>query len=223
MRLLDLFCGAGGAAMGYHRAGFEDITGIDNRPMPRYPFNFIQADALGYLAEHGQEYDVIHASPPCQHYSVTKYLHNNQYPDLIEPLRKMLKETGKTYVIENVIGAPLLDPITLCGISFGLMVRRHRLFETKFFILQPPDRCKNEKYYVIFGHEVRARRHGAKAGEKQKISVGRMAMGIDWMTRGELSQAIPPAYTEYVGKWILDPINRLAKEFEPLVINKANS
>ena len=152
MKLLDLFCGAGGAAMGYYRAGFDDITGVDNKPMPRYPFRFIQADALEYLAEHGHEYDVIHASPPCQRYTRAQNASKNSgaHPDLIEPIRNLLMLTKKLYVIENVIGAPLIDPKVLCGLSFGLRVRRHRLFETNFFFLVPPDQCKNEDYYVIF-------------------------------------------------------------------------
>ena len=206
MKLLDLFCGAGGAAMGYYRAGFDDITGVDNKPMPRYPFQFIQADALEYLAEHGHEYDVIHASPPCQRYTRAQNASKNSgaHPDLIEPIRNLLMLTKKLYVIENVIGAPLIDPKVLCGLSFGLRVRRHRLFETNFFFLVPPDQCKNEDYYVIFGNEVRERRHGEHAGRKNKINEGRIAMGIEWMTRKELSEAIPPAYTEYIGKRILE-------------------
>ena len=206
MKLLDLFCGAGGSAMGYYRAGFDDITGVDNKPMPRYPFQFIQADALEYLAEHGHEYDVIHASPPCQRYTRAQNASKNSgaHPDLIEPIRNLLMLTKKLYVIENVIGAPLIDPKVLCGLSFGLRVRRHRLFETNFFFLVPPDQCKNEDYYVIFGNEVRERRHGEHAGRKNKINEGRIAMGIEWMTRKELSEAIPPAYTEYIGKRILE-------------------
>ena len=206
MKLLDLFCGAGGSAMGYYRAGFDDITGVDNKPMPRYPFRFIQADALEYLAEHGHEYDVIHASPPCQRYTRAQNASKNSgaHPDLIEPIRNLLMLTKKLYVIENVIGAPLIDPKVLCGLSFGLRVRRHRLFETNFFFLVPPDQCKNEDYYVIFGNEVRERRHGEHAGRKNKINEGRIAMGIEWMTRKELSEAIPPAYTEYIGKRILE-------------------
>jgi len=192
--------------MGYYRAGFDDITGVDNKPMPRYPFRFIQADALEYLAEHGHEYDVIHASPPCQRYTRAQNASKNSgaHPDLIEPIRNLLMLTKKLYVIENVIGAPLIDPKVLCGLSFGLRVRRHRLFETNFFFLVPPDQCKNEDYYVIFGNEVRERRHGEHAGRKNKINEGRIAMGIEWMTRKELSEAIPPAYTEYIGKRILE-------------------
>ena len=132
MKLLDLFCGAGGAAMGYHRAGFDDITGVDIKPMPRYPFKFIQGDALEYLAAHGAEYDVIHASPPCQAYSIMQHANHmrKDHPDLVDSVRDALKQTGKPWIIENVPGAPLIDPILLCGLSFGLRVIRHRLFES---------------------------------------------------------------------------------------------
>lgn len=199
-RLLDLFCGAGGAAMGYARAGFA-VTGVDIKPQKRYPFAFVQADALAYVAEHGHEYDVIHASPPCQRYTVAQNAAKNAdaHPDLVAPVRELLIVTGKPYVIENVVGAPLREPVQLCGISFGLQVRRHRLFESNVFLMVPPCQCQRADYYVIFGHEVRQRRHGRKAGRKNLITVGRIAMGIDWMTRAELSEAIPPAYTEWIG------------------------
>lgn len=136
-RLLDLFCGAGGAAMGYHRAGFE-VVGVDLKPQKHYPFEFHQADALEFLAEHGREFDVIHASPPCQAHTSLKNLHDKDYPELIEPTRRLLEKTGLPYIIENVVGAPLRNPILLCGSSFGLRVRRHRLFESNWFLIAPP-------------------------------------------------------------------------------------
>lgn len=209
MKLLDLFCGAGGAAVGYYRAGFIDITGIDNRPMPRYPFEFIQTDALEYLEAHGREYDVIHASPPCQRWTIAQNAAKNAeaHPDSIAPTRDLLIATGKPYIIENVVGAPLQNPATLCGLSFGLKVRRHRIFETNFFILVPADQCKNQDYYVIFGNEVRNRQHGEKAARKNNIAAGRKAMDIGWMTRKELSEAIPPAYTEYIGCQLITLLN----------------
>jgi len=205
MRLLDLFCGAGGAAMGYHRAGFDEIVGVDNRPQKRYPFTFVLGDALEYVAEHGREFDMIHASPPCQRYTVAQNAAKNahNHPDLVAQVRRLLIDTGKPYVIENVVGAPLINAARLCGKSFGLNVRRHRLFETSTFFLTPSCQCKNTDYFVIFGHEVRNRRHGQHAGRKNKIAEGRKAMGIDWMTRGELSESIPPAYTEYIGGQML--------------------
>jgi DNA (cytosine-5)-methyltransferase 1 len=208
MRLLDLFCGAGGAAMGYHRAGFTDIVGVDIAPQPRYPFEFVQADALEYVAEHGREFDVIHASPPCQRYTMAQNAAKNghSHPDLIGPVREALIAVGKPYIIENVVGAPLDHPAVICGKSFGLNVRRHRLFETNWFLMTPPCQCRNTDYYVIFGHEVRNRRHGQRACRKNRIDVGRRAMGIEWMTRAELSEAIPPAYTEWIGKQLLAAI-----------------
>src|SRR5688500_15798892 len=151
-RLLDLFCGAGGAAMGYHRAGFE-VMGVDINRQPHYPFEFIQADALWYLAaledkRHGltakDAFDVIHASPPCQLYSTVgkqaAKKHDITYPDLVGPTRELLVKSGLPYVIENVMGAPLISPIRLCGSSFGLDIRRHRRFELGGFdiLLTPP-------------------------------------------------------------------------------------
>jgi DNA (cytosine-5)-methyltransferase 1 len=205
MKLLDLYCGAGGAAMGYHRAGFDEIVGVDNKHQKRYPFEFVQADALEYLAEHGGEFDLIHASPPCQKFTVAQNAAKRAHlhPDLVGPTRDALLTIGKPYVIENVVGSPLLEPAIICGKSFGLNVRRHRLFETNWFLMTPPCQCKNTDYFVIFGHEVRNRLHGNAAGRKNNIAAGRKAMGIDWMTRGELSEAIPPAYTEFIGKQMM--------------------
>ena len=129
-RLLDLFCGAGGAAMGYHRAGFE-VVGVDIKPQPHFPFEFHQVDALTYTLD---GFDAYHASPPCQRYSCAVNLHNNRdsHPDLIDIVRNILLKTGKHYVIENVPGSPLINPTQLCGSAFGLRVRRHRLFEITF-------------------------------------------------------------------------------------------
>lgn len=199
---LDLFCGAGGSSMGYHRAGFE-MTGVDNRPQPRYPFRFVQADALEYVAEHGHEFSAIFASPPCQAYSVTNNIWKttDKHPELIEPTRDALNEIGVPWVIENVPGAPLRTSVVLCGAMFGLRVYRHRLFESSTLIFQPPhpkhvERAsygrtpKNGEFYTISGH------FGGVDGARE-------AMGIDWMTRDELSQAIPPAYTEFIGCQLL--------------------
>ena len=148
MRLLYLFCGAGGAGMGYHRAGFE-VTGVDIAPQPRYPFKFIQSDALEYLAAHGAEYDVIHASPPCQGYSRLRHLpwlKDRVYPMLIDKTRELLDKTGKPWIIENVEDSPLVG-ITLCGLMFGLNVYRHRKFEMSTFMLQPP----HQPHQVVIG------------------------------------------------------------------------
>src|SRR4051812_1654279 len=143
-RLLDLFCGQGGAGEGYARAGFE-VVGVDLEPQPRSPHTFVQGDALEYVKANGHLFDVIHASPPCQAYSITKHTHNVTHPDLVGPTRDALVATGLPYVIENVPGAPLLQPVTLCGTEFALpardndgrtlQLRRPRLFESNRFLL----------------------------------------------------------------------------------------
>lgn len=141
MRLLDLFCGAGCAAMGYYRAGFDEIVGVDIKPQPRYPFTFIQADAMTFPLD---GFDAIHASPPCQHYSVTKILHKNEHPDLYGIVKERLIKNACPYILENVIGAPYNSGIVLCGSMFGLGVWRHRNFETNFGILAPS--CEHGKH-----------------------------------------------------------------------------
>lgn len=211
-RLLDLFCGAGGAGEGYARTGF-DVTGVDIRPMPRNPHTFIQADALEYLRNHGHEYDVIHASPPCQAYSVANNIHGRtDHPDMIAEVRKELIAVGKPYVIENVPGSPLVNYVQICGLSLGLNVKRHRWFESNILLLGTP--CGDHKgdWLLVFGHTVLERGHVvgvAKGGgpvirrKHTTTERGREAMGIDWMSRDELSQAIPPAYTEHIGHQLM--------------------
>lgn len=204
MRLLDLFCGAGGASMGYHRAGF-DVTGVDIQPQPRYPFRFIQADALTYFAEHWQEYDIFHASPPCQAYSSLtpdkkKHLH------LIPEVQAMFRATGKPYIIENVAGAKsfLQNPQMLCGTMFGLNVIRHRFFECHPPIYFAPHGCSHRKKVVRCGRTPDpATQYHSVAGNFPNITYAKQAMGIDWMNRRELAEAIPPAYTQWLGKQIL--------------------
>jgi hypothetical protein len=203
-RLLDLYCGAGGAAMGYWRAGF-DVTGVDHVPQPRYPFRFVEADALTFPLD---GYDVIHASPPCQIHSALRVLGGGDYPDLIPPTRARLRAWGGLYVIENVGRAPLTNCVTLCGSSFGLGVRRHRRFETSFMIWNPP-RCAHdlqpEPIDVTGGGGPRSPRKKPTGGQSRKVCVARarVAMGIDWQTRDELAQSIPPAYTEWLGEQII--------------------
>ncbi len=207
-RLLDLYSGAGGAAEGYHRAGF-DVTGVDNRSQPHYPFAFIQADALEYLAGHGGEYEAFHASPPCQAHSSLKYVTGKEYTDLIPITRELLIASGKPYVIENVERAPLLNPITLCGTMFGLKVFRHRKFETSFFMLAP-EHISHRWWGARVGRcghrEIDASGFMSIAGHFSNVAHAREAMGIDWMVASELAQAIPPAYTEYIGKQLLETL-----------------
>jgi DNA (cytosine-5)-methyltransferase 1 len=208
-RLLDLFCGAGGAGMGYHRAGF-DVTGVDIRPQPRYPFTFIQGDAMTFPLD---GFDAIHASPPCQAYSVANNIHGRgDHPMLIEPIRQRLLDRGVPYVIENVPRAPLLNPITICGLTLGLNVKRHRLFETSFPVMTYPCAGHDGDWLLVFGQTVLERGHEigrtAKNGpiiRRKHVGTdrGREAMGIDWMTRDELSEAIPPAYTEHIGGYLM--------------------
>jgi len=216
-KILDLFCGAGGCAAGYSRAGF-DVVGVDLHPQPYYPFEFYQADALDYLAEHGCEFDAIHASPPCQAYSVLSHLSRPGHKALVVETRAGLIASGKPYIIENVPGAPLLAPLLLCGSMFGLktesgaQLRRHRLFETSFFVLTPGECNHSDQTIGIFGNKARdtaaEKRHyskskdsrGRPSGIKFSLNDAQCAMGIDWMPFRYLSQAIPPAYTEYIGK-----------------------
>lgn len=202
-RVLDLFSGAGGAAMGLHRAWPDaEIVGVDIKPQPRYPFSFIQADVMTFLgwAQLGT-FDFIWASPPCQKYSAATRHLAKETPKLIDPVRDALIAAEVPYCIENTPGAPLRNPVTLCGLSFGLNVKRHRLFETNFPVA--PVACvpgHPGNWLVIFGHECRDRRHGHAAGRKNKLADGRKAMDIEWMTRGELSEAIPPAYSQYIAE-----------------------
>ncbi len=189
-RLLDLFCGAGGCAAGYVAAGFE-VTGVDIVPQPRYPFHFIQADALEFPLD---GFDVIHASPPCQRYSVTFALWQREYADLVPLMRSRLWASGKPCVIENVVGAPLPGSIVLCGTMFGLGVLRHRLFESNVLLFAPgpcqhQGTVKDGQYVTVFG----------KGGNGYTKARGSQAMDIAWMTVRELSQAIPPRYTEWIG------------------------
>lgn len=205
--LLDLFCGAGGAAMGYHRAGFE-VVGVDINPQPHYPFEFHQGDALEYLralltfAE--PTFIAIHASPPCQGYSAMSTCRPglaDKYPRLIEPIREHLIRSGLPYIIENVEGSPLLDPTVLCGFMFGLELYRHRLFETNFplpFIIHPEHLTLASKA----GHWTPGTIMSV-AGHIAPIGHARSIMGIDWMNRDELAQAIPPAYTEFIGRQLM--------------------
>lgn len=208
-RLLDLFCGQGGAAMGYSRAGF-DVVGVDIVPQPRYPFEFHQADALAYVAEHGHEFDAIHASPPCQAHTAMKSNWNSKpHENLLTPTLALLETIAVPWVVENVPGAPMRRDITLCGTMFGLGVgdaelRRHRWFQTNWptpVLLTPCAHGANPVTIGVYGQHGRDRRRDVQTF----ISVedGKVAMGIDWMTGDGLSQAIPPVYTEFISKYLL--------------------
>lgn len=209
-RLLDLFCGAGGAGMGYHRAGFE-VVGVDIKTQPRYPFECIKADALEVLVSGDMHFDVIHASPPCQAYSRSR--NNGTNADavkLIVPVRKLLQASGLPFVIENVEGAPLHFPLMICGAIFGLSVSgmdlpRHRLFECSHLLLSPACCHRRGKTIGVYGNGTNSY-HRAKLGRCITDAEKKEAMGIDWMTRKELTQAIPPAYTEFIGKQLLEAI-----------------
>jgi DNA (cytosine-5)-methyltransferase 1 len=209
MRLLDLFCGAGGAAMGYHRAGFTEIVGVDIQPQPRYPFTFIQADAMTFPLD---GFDVIHASPPCQAYSTLRNLgkqnHRPHY-DLVAETRERCQRSGIPYIIENVPGSPLHGSLVLCGQYFGLEVRRHRHFETSILMLiESCHRSHKEKPVAVYGDH--PERHTYKPGSggyihrAATLEIAQEAMGIDWMEWKEITQAIPPAYTEWIGRQLLN-------------------
>lgn len=271
--LLDLYCCQGGAGMGYHRAGFR-VVGVDTKPQPRYPFEFVQADALAFLEKHGPYFDAVHASPPCQAFTTLRHLPTSRsHPNLIPATRELLDSLGKPYVIENVPGAPLLNPVVLCGTMFdlrtrcGAQLRRHRLFETNWLLMcglvcwhgahtctvtghnpentgarkrnrkdrtititghSPYDPAKEKAkqrakvpVISIFGEHARDRsaerqqctrtititgstpqQNVVRNQERETFSVddAREAMGIDWMGMKGLSQAIPPAYTEFIGR-----------------------
>ena len=220
MRILDLFCCAGGAGAGYRSAGFE-VTGVDLFPQPRYPFAFLQMDALNLDPRFVAGFDAIHASPPCQAHTSMGRMHNAKaHDDLIPATRAFLKRSGKPWVMENVVGAPLDNPITLCGTMFGLgagglELRRHRLFEASFHIDAPPCRHGGEGTIGIYGGHVRnrSRREGSmdRGVPDPANADGQIAMGIDWMTLGELSQAIPPAYTRFIGSQLRRYIRRCGR------------
>lgn len=224
MRLLDLFCGAGGAAVGYHRAGFE-VVGVDINPQPNYPFKLLWGDALEAFEQREwlASFDAIHASPPCQ--AFTRYRrrpgHVKDSPDLVAPTRALLEAAGLPWVIENVEGAPLIGPVRLCGSMFDpvMEIQRHRLFETNWNLQPHPNPCRHK----LFGEPNQYPggrsliNHGdSRALCRATMEIGRWnipledqqaAMGIDWTTLKELSEAIPPAYTEWVGTQLMEVLN----------------
>ena len=206
MRLLDLFCGAGGAAMGYHQAGFDEIVGVDMYPQPDYPFEFVQADALDLWWAH-EDWDLIHASPPCQaHSALTKGTNAGRiYPDLIDATRDELRVFGRSpFVLENVAGAPIRKDLTLCGEMFGLGVIRHRYFELNGWDARQPAHINHRgrvagyrhgewfdgPYFAVYG----------EGGGKGTVAQWQQAMGIEWTdNRKSIAEAIPPAYSAFLG------------------------
>jgi len=218
--LLDLFCGAGGAGLGYSRAGFK-VVGVDLNPQPNYPFPFIQTDAMKLDPAFMSLFDALHASPPCQSYSDLAKRNGNAdaWPRLVEPVREMLASTGLPYVIENVEGAPLLHPVVLCGTMFPkLRVIRHRLFEANFPLSAPPHKGKHPLVHTFD----RRKKHYGKTDERKDfvqvtgggnctLAAARQAMGINWMMKKEINEAIPPAYSEFVGGQLLSHLSKAAR------------
>lgn len=206
-RLLDLFCGQGGAGWGYHLAGF-DVLGVDIRPQPRYPgeLAFAHADALEYLAEHGGQFDAVHASPVCRAHSRARNSAPVRYahPDYIPELRELLVATGRPYVIENVEGAPLLDPVLLCGAMFELPTYRHRLFEFGGIARpDPPEHPEHLSPVAPMGRRPGCGQMWSIAGNFTGVYEAGVAMGMPWANQDGIRQAIPPAYSEWVGHYLI--------------------
>jgi len=205
LKLLDLYCCGGGASYGYEQAGF-DVTGVDIIDQPRHRGKFFKADAIEFLKKNHQDFDVIHASPPCQAHSMASKqwrLKGKEYPDLIAPTRAALIETGLPYIMENVPGSPLIDPIEMCGAMFGMRTYRHRLFESNMPLTVPPHpvhhapnakmgRPANDDEFIQYvGHFP-----GVKAVQEMT--------GLHWLGQKELAQSIPPQYTLYLGRQVLN-------------------
>lgn len=202
MKALDLFCCAGGATRGLQLAGYH-VTGVDIRPQPRYCGDaFIQADAMEI---DWTGYDLIWASPPCQRYSRMRPDTQHNHPDLVEPVRNRLLALDTPYIIENVEGAPLRNPLLLCGTMFGLLVIRHRLFETNPPIYFAPAVCAHQRPVVTRGKRPdRDRHYACVVGHSSDLEFTRQAMGIDWMSTREIAEAIPPAYSQFLAEQILE-------------------
>lgn len=215
-RLLDLFCGAGGCAAGYARAGFE-VTGVDIADHPDYPFDFVQGDVLELLDPPDLgAWDVIHASPPCQGYTTMNNRHGSDTPRLLEQVRERLIQTRLPYVIENVPGAVkwMRSPITLTGEMFGLRVHRPRLFESNCLLLAPAKPPRQADPVAVYGKADGRRLWTRKDGSELRaanLETGSEAMGIDWMTWDDLREAVPPAYTQWIGQQLLAHVGVLGE------------
>ncbi len=203
-RLLDLYCCGGGAGYGYEQSGF-DVTGVDKYPQPKHRGKFILSDAIEYLKAHWHEYDAVHASPPCQAYSMASMQFRKagkEYVDLIEPTRKALIETGLPYVIENVPGSPLINPIELCGAMFGMKTYRHRLFESNIDLIAPyhPEHiAPNAK----MGRPPKENEFVQYVGHFSGVRMVQKMTGLHWLGQVELAQSIPPQYTKYIGEQLM--------------------
>ena len=246
-RLLDLYCGEGGIARGYVAAGF-DVVGVDLHNQSHFPgqepmlknrtphFTFKQADAFAFLESPCFDlwgFSAIHASPPCQAYSITKHTHKVQHPDLLAQTRELLKSTGLPYVIENVVGAPMDNPVTLCGASFDLtaeddngeplILKRHRQFEATFSLRPLPCKCKFYKDHLykiggVSGGGSKDRAHAENVrhgGYTPSKAVQEKLMGIDWMTQKGLNQAIPPSYGYFIGKQLIQHLDSTPSSSAP--------
>lgn len=204
-KVLDLFCCQGGASAGYERAGF-DVTGVDLSPQPRYPYSFIQADAVQFVRERGAEFDFIHASPPCQFDSDCQRIMGREHPDLISPTREALESTCLPYVIENVGGAaPKLNtPFMLCGSMFSMgLTYRHRWFETGGWTVQAPEHPEHDGPQTKMGRAPKPGERIQAVGNFSGVSRVRDEWGVSWMNRDGIREAIPPAYTQWIGTQFL--------------------
>ena len=201
-RLLDLFCCQGGASAGYTAAGWE-VVGVDIDPQPHYPYEFHQGDALKWTLEHHDEFDAFHASPPCQAWTNAQKIRGNEHEDFIGATRSLFKMIGKPWIIENVVGAPLVDPVEMCGSMFGLTTYRHRLFESSERLLVPAH-PKHVAPTTKMGRPVKPGEFMHVVGNFAGVDHARHVMGMPWATRDGLREAIPPAYTEFLGGQILD-------------------
>jgi len=195
--------------MGYYKAGFTDIVGVDINPQPHYPFTFIQADAVNYAKAHGAEFDAIHASPPCQAWTLAQRIRQRQHPDFIVPIRQVLQQLRVPYIIENVEGAPLVSPVLLCGAMFGLCTYRHRLFECSFPVLAP-EHPPHVARITKMGRRVKPGEFMHIVGNFSGVELARKIMDMPWATRRELREAIPPTYTEYLGAQLMQVVRRVA-------------
>lgn len=207
-KLLDLFCCSGGASFGYEKAGF-DVTGIDIEHQPKYKGKFIQADAFEYLRNNYQNFDAIHASPPCQAYSKSsmQFRKNGKvYPDYIGLIRNELIKTGKPYIIENVPESPLINPIILCGAMFGLRTYRHRLFESNIQLIAP-EHPKHIALNAKMGRKPKENEFIQYVGHFSGVSIVQEMTGLLWLGQSELAQSIPPQYTEFLGNQLLSYLN----------------